>query len=202
VRDRLDTMRKAMGYLLAAILALACIMQASCDYLPGRDKAMDGTELDSFYTIRLVYNTATTTHRADEVTKIAYSEFGLTSTDRMASIDLLSRRLYLSEPCFDQGAEDYEPYYKMSSSEVKKVRSMLKRHGVLGWELVNGTPIEEGEKGICFDGGGWSLLLQYSDNTVDRFMSYGDNNPDTYKAFIEELLGFANARRDVSGLYE
>jgi hypothetical protein len=199
-KDGRDVMIRVKRLILAALLAFGCVLMSSCDYLPGRDKAMDGIELDGFYSMQFEYTPATTRHKVDEVTKITYTEFGYTSTDRTVAIDLFNKGMH-TRPSPSPMMDDMGPDYKMSGSEVRKVRCILERHGVLDWELVNGIPFSEAdpEQRKTYRVG-WVLFLQYSDNTVDRFVSYGDVYPDTYEAFIEELLGFANARRDVSWL--
>jgi hypothetical protein len=51
---------------------------------------------------------------------------------------------------------------------------------------------------MTVDGGGWALYIQYSDNTVDRFigyMGYTDIYPDTYTTFVDEILTFTHSKR-------
>ena len=187
-------MIKIKRLILAALLVFGCMTVTGCDAFSGRNKTINEIELDGFASMLTEYNTAATRHQVDEVTKIVYIEHGHTTVYRQAAIDLFNKRIYIN-PSMSQTMDDNEPNKSLSDAEVKEARSILDQNGVLEWENEYGSLLDLDKKDIVFVSVGWSLYLQYSDNTVDRFIGYGTCIPDTYETFVEEILAFANAKR-------
>jgi hypothetical protein len=127
----------------------------------------------------------------DQVTKLVFMENAGQPGGICVAIDLGNRAMYSNAEAHLIGLD--EPDIPLADADITQLLDILVKYDVQGWEAAY-LP----EDTNFLDGGGWGILFEYEDRTVELHHGRGSENDDifpaSYDAFLEELLAFRDAR--------
>jgi hypothetical protein len=181
--------------LMAIVLVVCMLSLAACNPKapepPTRvESSAEATPLEDFY-IMGIFPQAEQIQPLERVTKFWFDETTSLPGESAVVIDIGNRTMYSNAAEVAVGIT--EPDIALTDADITQLLDILVKYDVQSWDEHYSTA----ETNYA-DGFGWTLMLEYDDQTVE--MHYGsaphkeDCIPDNYDAFLEELLAFRDAR--------
>lgn len=186
------------------IILLFIILVSGCDYSKTVDseREVEMTEketLDGFYDL-FKSEQANTGHSLDDITKVMYDDVYEMANSSCIAINVGDKGMFINRR-IHSSLKFREFDYIMSDSDINEVRAILEKYDVMNWEDEYGTYIpvaDADDPNISIDGGGgWTLVIQFSDNTVKRINGFYDGDeeyPENYEEFVKELEEFVDSK--------